>query len=59
TLKDPFGHVWSLATRKENLSTEQLRLRSEEFLKQNTAARQETTVPSSLDQQDAVQSESE
>ncbi|HEV2914609.1 MAG TPA: VOC family protein [Pyrinomonadaceae bacterium] len=35
TLKDPFGHVWTLATRKEQLSPEELRARAEQFLRQS------------------------
>jgi PhnB protein len=27
TLRDPFGHVWLFATRKENVSTEELKKR--------------------------------
>ena len=30
-LIDPFGHKWSLATRKENLTPEEMRKRSGEF----------------------------
>ncbi|HYY55955.1 MAG TPA: VOC family protein [Pyrinomonadaceae bacterium] len=33
TLEDPFGHVWTLATRKEELSPEELQSRAEKFLK--------------------------
>jgi len=33
-LADPFGHVWGLATHKEDLSTAQQRKRAEEFFKQ-------------------------
>jgi PhnB protein len=35
TLRDPFGHVWTLATRKEELSTEELQARAEEFLRES------------------------
>jgi PhnB protein len=34
TLEDPFGHVWTISTHKEDLSMEELRRRSEAFLKQ-------------------------
>ena len=34
TLEDPFGHVWTISTHKEDLSVEELRRRSEAFLKQ-------------------------
>ncbi|MDF3203278.1 VOC family protein [Pseudomonas sp. 1912-s] len=34
TLKDPFGHVWFLATRKEDLTEAQVRQRAEEMFKQ-------------------------
>ncbi len=34
TLKDPFGHMWFLATRKENLTDAQIRQRAEEMFKQ-------------------------
>ena len=30
-VKDPFGHIWQIATRVEELSTDELRRRSEEF----------------------------
>jgi len=33
-LIDPFGHKWSLATRKENLTPEEMRKRSGEFFAQ-------------------------
>jgi PhnB protein len=33
TLRDPFGHVWLLASKKENVSLEQLRRRFEEMAK--------------------------
>ncbi len=33
-LTDPFGHKWSLATRKENLTPEEMRKRSGEFFAQ-------------------------
>jgi PhnB protein len=35
TLEDPFGHVWSVATHKEDLSMEELRKRSEAVMKQH------------------------
>jgi len=34
TLKDPFGHVWFLATHKEDLTEAQVRQRAEEMFKQ-------------------------
>ena len=34
TLQDPFGHVWTLATRKEDLSADELAARAGEFQKQ-------------------------
>lgn len=33
SVKDPFGHVWYLATRKENLTVEELRRRSTAHVK--------------------------
>jgi PhnB protein len=30
-LKDPFGHIWMVATHKEDVSPEQLEKRAEEF----------------------------
>jgi PhnB protein len=35
-LEDPFGHVWSLATHKEDVSPEELRRRSEAMMTQQT-----------------------
>ena len=34
TLTDPFGHTWTIATHKEDLSPEELKRRGEEFMKQ-------------------------
>lgn len=34
TLRDPFGHVWTLATRKEDLSAAELTERVDEFIRQ-------------------------
>jgi PhnB protein len=34
TLRDPFGHVWFLASRKEDLSEAQIHQRAEEMFKQ-------------------------
>lgn len=34
TLEDPFGHIWHLATHKEDLSEEELKKRAETFMKQ-------------------------
>ena len=31
SVQDPFGYVWQLATRKENLTSEEVKKRSEEF----------------------------
>jgi PhnB protein len=35
TLTDPFGHIWLVATQKENVSPDELRIRFEAMLKQN------------------------
>jgi PhnB protein len=37
TLTDPFGHIWLVATRKEDVSPDELRKRFEAMLKQNNA----------------------
>jgi PhnB protein len=34
TLEDPFGHVWTISTHKEDLSPEELRKRAEAFMKE-------------------------
>ena len=34
TLEDPFGHVWTISTHKEDLSPDEIRKRSEAFMKQ-------------------------
>jgi len=34
TLTDPFGHVWLLATRKEDISVEEMRQRFEKMIRQ-------------------------
>jgi PhnB protein len=34
TLRDPFGHVWSIATHKEDLTPEELKRRGEEMMKE-------------------------
>jgi PhnB protein len=34
TLKDPYGHLWFLATRKEDLTQEQIEQRAKEMFKQ-------------------------
>ena len=34
TLQDPFGHVWHLATHKEDVPPDELRKRAETFMKQ-------------------------
>jgi PhnB protein len=38
-LQDPFGHNWAIATRKENLTEEEMRRRADEFIAQ-TSGRQ-------------------
>jgi PhnB protein len=37
TLKDPFGHVWTLASRKEDVPDAEMRKRHDEFMKQMAA----------------------
>jgi PhnB protein len=37
TLTDPFGHIWLVATRKEEVSPDELRKRFEAMLKQHNA----------------------
>jgi PhnB protein len=37
TLSDPFGHTWLIATRKEEISLDELQQRFEAMLKQNNA----------------------
>ena len=34
TIKDPFGHIWHVATRKENLTMDELRRRAAERVRQ-------------------------
>ena len=34
TLTDPFGHTWTIATRIENIATDEMQRRGEEFMKQ-------------------------
>jgi PhnB protein len=34
TLEDPFGHVWTISTHKEDLPPEEIRKRAEAFMKQ-------------------------
>jgi PhnB protein len=34
TLRDPYGHMWFLATRKENLTQEQIEQRAQEMFQQ-------------------------
>lgn len=34
TLKDPFGHVWTIATHQEDLSSEEMQTRFDEAMKQ-------------------------
>ena len=38
SVRDPFGHVWYIATHKEDLTTEELRRRAEAASKQHTKA---------------------
>ncbi len=38
TLEDPFGHVWTIATHKEDLTTEEMARRAEAFTKQQPGA---------------------
>jgi PhnB protein len=38
TFTDPFGHVWTLATHKEDVSAEEMQRRMEAFMKQQGAA---------------------
>ena len=35
TLEDPFGHIWSLATHKEDLTPEEITKRAEAFFKKS------------------------
>lgn len=37
TLTDPFGHIWQLATKKENVSPEEMRKRFEKMMQQGEA----------------------
>jgi PhnB protein len=37
TLEDPFGHVWFLATHKEDLTPEEINRRAEALFKQGDA----------------------
>src|SRR5688572_17242736 len=38
TLADPFGHVWSIGTHKEDVAPEELKRRMEEMMKQGSKA---------------------
>jgi PhnB protein len=38
TLQDPFGHVWTIATHKEDVSPDEIKKRAEAFLKQQCAS---------------------
>jgi PhnB protein len=38
TVEDPFGHVWTVATHKEDLSPEEMNKRAEAFMKQQHVA---------------------
>jgi PhnB protein len=33
TLADPYGHVWTVATHKEDVSSQEMMKRAEEFMK--------------------------
>lgn len=35
TLRDPYGHVWFIATHKEDIAPEEIRRRAEEMFKQS------------------------
>ncbi len=37
TVEDPFGHVWSIGTHKEDLSPEEINRRHQEMMKQHAA----------------------
>ena len=36
TVKDPFGHVWNLSTHKEDLSSEEIERRAQEFMREQS-----------------------
>jgi PhnB protein len=38
TLEDPFGHIWTVATHKEDLSMEEIRTRAAAWMKQHERA---------------------
>ena len=38
TFEDPFGHVWTISTHKEDVSNEEMQRRSEAFMKQQASA---------------------
>jgi PhnB protein len=38
TLTDPFGHVWTIATHKEDVTPEEMSRRAEAFMKQQSGA---------------------
>jgi PhnB protein len=38
TLADPFGHVWTIATHKEDVAPEEMRRRAEAYMKQQGCA---------------------
>jgi PhnB protein len=38
TIEDPFGHVWTIATHKEDVSPDEMRKRAEAFFKQHGGA---------------------
>ena len=38
TVQDPFGHVWTIATHVEDVSPEEMKRRSEEYMKANAPA---------------------
>jgi PhnB protein len=37
TFEDPYGHVWTISTHKEDVSSEEVYRRAEEFRKQHAA----------------------
>jgi PhnB protein len=45
TLTDPFGHIWLLATKKEEISAEELKQRFEAMLKDETIPREDSHEP--------------
>lgn len=39
-LRDPFGHIWSIATHKRNLSQEEIQKAGEAVLKERMASKE-------------------